>query len=72
MYTEEDIKGIVEQQRDFFLSGRTLDVSWRIAQLKRLKSAVIAYSVLFQQLQKLMKPYMVLGAGLDLSATSVG
>ncbi len=49
MYTEEDIKGIVEQQRDFFLSGRTLDVSWRIAQLKRLKSAVIAYSEQFQQ-----------------------
>ena len=49
MYTEEDIKGIVEQQRDFFLSGRTLDISWRIAQLKRLKSAVKAYSEQFQQ-----------------------
>ena len=49
MYTEEDIKGIVEQQRDFFLSGRTLDISWRIAQLKRLKSVVIAYSEQFQQ-----------------------
>ena len=36
-YTEEQIKEIVEKQRAFFLSGATLDVDWRIVQLKRLK-----------------------------------
>lgn len=41
-YTENDIKKIVEKQRAFFLSGKTLNVDWRIAQLKRLKAAVIA------------------------------
>ena len=42
-YTEADIKGIVERQRAFFRSGATLDVKWRIGQLKRLKKAVIAH-----------------------------
>ena len=41
-YTEEKIAGIVERQRAFFRSGKTLDVNWRIEQLKRLKTALLA------------------------------
>ena len=41
MYTEEEIKSIVENQREFFLSGKTLDLDFRIEQLKTLKKAVI-------------------------------
>ncbi|MBQ3355746.1 MAG: aldehyde dehydrogenase family protein [Clostridia bacterium] len=43
MYTENEIHSIVEAQRTFFRSGKTLDLKWRIAQLKRLKAAVIAH-----------------------------
>ena len=41
-YTKEQIHDAVTAQRRFFRSGRTLDVDWRIAQLKKLKQAVIA------------------------------
>lgn len=41
MYTNSDIKKIVDSQRAFFLSGTTLDVNWRLDKLKRLKMAVI-------------------------------
>lgn len=41
MYTESYVKSVVENQRDFFLQGKTLDVDFRIAQLKRLKQAVL-------------------------------
>lgn len=40
-YTNEIICGIVESQRKFFRSGVTLDVNWRIRQLRKLKQAVI-------------------------------
>lgn len=40
-YTEKQIGVIVEAQRRFFRSGATLDVKWRITQLRRLKAAVI-------------------------------
>lgn len=40
-FTSNDIKNIVERQREYFLSGVTLSVKWRIEQLKRLKKAVI-------------------------------
>ena len=43
MYTENDIKLIVEKQRQYFRSGKTLDVNFRIAQLNKLKNAVIKY-----------------------------
>jgi len=36
----DDIKTIVERQRAFFRTGQTLDVKWRIAQLKKLRRAV--------------------------------
>lgn len=41
MYTNSDIKKIVDSQRAFFLSGTTLDINWRLEKLKRLKMAVI-------------------------------
>jgi len=41
-YTYEKIQQIVENQRKFFRSGVTLDVNWRLHQLKKLKAAVIA------------------------------
>ena len=40
-YTQETVHGIVEKQRAFFRTGETLDVSWRIAQLKKLRQAVL-------------------------------
>lgn len=40
-YTQEKIGSIVEKQRKYFRTGITLDVNWRITQLKRLKQAVI-------------------------------
>ena len=40
-YDSKQIHQIVESQREFFASGRTLDVKWRIRQLKRLKRAVL-------------------------------
>ena len=40
MWTQESIHEVVEQQRSFFQSGKTLDLDWRIDQLIRLKIAV--------------------------------
>lgn len=39
-YTKEDIQRIVDNQRVFFKSGKTLDVNWRKEQLKKLRSAI--------------------------------
>ena len=47
-YTAERIHEIVEEQRTFFRSGETLDVGWRIEQLKKLKAAVTEYQELLQ------------------------
>lgn len=41
MYTKTDIERIVENQRNYFLTGETLDVSFRLRQLKLLKNAVL-------------------------------
>lgn len=38
-----------DAQKKFFRSGVTLDVKWRIQQLKKLKKAVIAYEAEFEQ-----------------------
>ncbi len=43
MWTRETIHDAVERQREFFLSGRTLDVDWRIEQLVKLKTAVLLH-----------------------------
>ena len=40
---EATIRQIVEAQRNFFRTGTTLPVKWRITQLKRLKAAVLAH-----------------------------
>ena len=45
----EEIKTIVERQRAFFRTGATLDVKWRIAQLKKLKAAVKAHAEEMEQ-----------------------
>jgi len=42
-YTPERIQEIVAKQRSFFRSGVTLDVNWRLQQLKKLKASVIAH-----------------------------
>lgn len=39
--TQEQIQGIVKKQRDFFRSGQTKDLSFRIKQLKNLKKEII-------------------------------
>lgn len=41
MYTFDSIKKIVEDQREYFYSGETLDIDFRIKQIKILKKAVI-------------------------------
>lgn len=48
MYTESEIRGIVEKQRSFFRTGKTLDVSFRLSQLKKLKAAVLAHEEEFE------------------------
>ena len=39
-HTQESVHAIVEKQRRFFRTGETLDVNWRITQLRKLKQAV--------------------------------
>lgn len=43
------IESILAAQRDFFNSGTTLDVKWRIQQLKKLKAAVLAHELEFEE-----------------------
>lgn len=47
-YTESAIRDIVAAQRRFFRTGTTLPVKWRIQQLKRLKTAVLAHAAEFE------------------------
>ena len=42
-YTQETVHALVEKQRQFFRTGATLDVRWRIEQLKKLKQAVLPH-----------------------------
>lgn len=39
----EDLQKILEKQRAYFKTGRTLDVKFRVDALKRLKSAILAH-----------------------------
>ena len=48
MYTNEQIQQIVATQRNFFRTGATLPIKWRIEQLKKLKTAVKAYATDFE------------------------
>ena len=41
MLNSNEIHQIVETQRSFFLKGNTLDLLWRLQQLRKLKTAVI-------------------------------
>jgi aldehyde dehydrogenase (NAD+) len=43
MLTQVPVKDIIRKQREFFATGKTKDVEWRIEQLKRLKQAIIAH-----------------------------
>ena len=47
-YTEAEVHEIVKKQRAYFRSGKTLDVKWRIEQLKKLKNAVITHEKEFE------------------------
>ena len=47
-YTQETVHAIVEKQRQFFRTGITLDVNWRMEQLKKLKQAVIDHEALLE------------------------
>lgn len=42
MWNRESLHAAVEAQREFFRRGETLDVGWRLEQLKKLKGAVIS------------------------------
>ena len=41
MYSEPEIRDLVEAQRSFFRSGKTLPVEWRLKQLRKLKKVLI-------------------------------
>ena len=43
IWDQTSIHQLVERQRKFFQSGRTLPVSWRLEQLRRLRAAVKAH-----------------------------
>ncbi len=43
MYSEDRIRQIVDKQREFFYTGKTLDIGFRIRQLKALKRAMLTY-----------------------------
>ena len=43
MWTKESIHNVVETQREYFKSGQTLDVNFRIRQLETLRSAIKAF-----------------------------
>ena len=48
-YTRETVHEIVEKQRAFFRTGATLDVGWRIEQLKKLRQAVIDRQAMLEE-----------------------
>lgn len=41
--TAEEISALVARQRDYFRTGVTLDVDWRVVQLRRLREAVVTF-----------------------------
>lgn len=52
-YSNQEIQKTVEAQRAFFRTGTTLDVSWRLRQLRTLREAVISHEKEFEEaLQK--------------------
>ena len=56
-HTQQTVHAIVEKQRAFFRTGKTLDVNFRVEQLKKLKKAVLDHretleAALFEDLNK--------------------
>lgn len=47
--TSAQISRLVESQREFFRGGETLNINWRVSQLKKLKAAVLARQERIQQ-----------------------
>ena len=47
--TQERVSEIVQAQRRFFRTGATLDVNWRIEQLKKLKQAVLNHQQMLEE-----------------------
>jgi aldehyde dehydrogenase (NAD+) len=48
-HTQETVHAIVEKQRAYFHTGATLDVNFRIEQLKKLKQSVLDHRELLEQ-----------------------
>ena len=48
-HTQESVHAIVEQQRAFFRTGKTLDVHFRIEQLKKLKQSVLDHREMLEK-----------------------
>ncbi len=48
-FTETEITNIIEKQRAFFRTGKTLDIKFRKEQLKKLKTAVLAHEEEFER-----------------------
>ena len=48
-HTQETVHAIVEKQRAYFRTGATLDVNFRIEQLKKLKQSVLDHRELLEQ-----------------------
>lgn len=51
-YTVAGIQKIVEAQRTYFRTGVTLDIKWRLRQLRTLRDAVIAHEKEFEEALK--------------------
>ena len=64
------IVSVMEKQRSFFRSGITLDVNWRITQLKNLKKTVSTYRT--ELLETLYKDIPGYDGSLTLAMTSEG
>ena len=48
-YTQQTIHDVVARQRQFFRTGATLDVDWRMEQLKKLKQAVLSHRAMLEE-----------------------
>ena len=49
VHTQETVHAIVERQRAFFRTGKTLDVNFRIEQLKKLKQSVLDHREMLEK-----------------------
>lgn len=48
--TQTEIEKLVKKQRDFFNSGETLNVSFRISALEKLRACIINHNIVFDYL----------------------